>query len=120
MINLNESTKIGKELGIDFSKIDRKEFNKGINVEMEHGSKIPVSNITNDDLKMTGKIALAHLIEYPDYYQRLDKMEKEADNYWKNKIRPNFMKENNKIFIYLLLILVIIVISIFIFKEILS
>lgn len=56
-----------------------------MNVELEHGTKYKKTNVTNNDLISTGKIALAHLLEYPDYYQRLEKLEKEADEYWKNK-----------------------------------
>lgn len=48
-------------------------------VELEHGTISSLTNVTNDDLLATGKIALAHLNEFPDYYTRLLKMEKEAD-----------------------------------------
>jgi hypothetical protein len=43
------------------------------------------TNVTGDDPVLTGKIALAHLNEFPDYYTRLDKMEEEADRYWGKK-----------------------------------
>ena len=49
-------------------------------VELEHGSHDPQTNVTNDDLIVTGKIALAHMKEFPDYYERLEKMEREAEN----------------------------------------
>jgi len=55
----------------------------GMDVELEHGLVNPQTNLTNDDEIMTGKIALAHLNEFSDYYTRLKKMEKEADDYWK-------------------------------------
>jgi hypothetical protein len=51
----------------------------GLEVELEHGKRDPPTNVTNDDPVLTGKIALAHLNEYPDYYTRLAKMEKEAE-----------------------------------------
>jgi hypothetical protein len=54
----------------------------GMDVEMEHGLIDPETNLTDDDPLKTGKIALAHLNEFPDYYTRLEKMEKEADQYW--------------------------------------
>lgn len=50
---------------------------------MEHGNIDPFTNVTNDDPILTGKIALAHLNEFPDYYKRLDKMEEEAETYWR-------------------------------------
>ena len=74
-----EAKKIGEELGIDWGKFDVKQFRKGMDVELEHGTRDPRTNVTNDDPLVTGKIALAHLNEYPDYYTRLDKMEKEAE-----------------------------------------
>ncbi|GAI79999.1 unnamed protein product, partial [marine sediment metagenome] len=56
------------------------------NVELEHGSENLRTNVTNDDSLVTGKIALAHLNEFPDYYDRLEKMEEEADKFWEKKM----------------------------------
>ena len=78
-----EAKEIGEKLGIKWDKFDLKQFRMGINVELEHGTRDPGTNVTNDDLLMTGKIALAHLNEFPDYYDRLEKLEKEADEFWK-------------------------------------
>lgn len=58
---------------------------KGMNVELEHGFRDLFTNVTGNDLVTTGKIALAHLTEFPDYYRRLDVLESEADAFWKNK-----------------------------------
>lgn len=72
----NEVAKeIGEKLGINWSKFDVDQFCLGMNVELEHGLRDPETNVTNNDLIMTGKIALAHLKEFPDYYDRLDEME---------------------------------------------
>lgn len=73
---------IGKKLGIDWTKFDVEEFRVGMDVELEHGKVDPHTNVTNDDPLLTGKIALAHLNEFPDYYTRLLKLEEEADKYW--------------------------------------
>jgi Protein of unknown function (DUF5661) len=54
----------------------------GMNVELEHGTRYPDLDVTGDDPVITAKIALAHLREFPDYYQRLDVMEREADAAW--------------------------------------
>jgi hypothetical protein len=78
----DEAKKIGEELGIDWSKFDVEQFRMGMDVELEHGTRSPHTNVTNDDPLTTGKIALAHLDEFADYYTRLDKMEKEADAFW--------------------------------------
>lgn len=86
---LEDAIKIAKALNIDFTKekFDLQQFTMGINVELEHGTKYPNTNVTKNDPLLTGKIALAHLQEFPDYYTRLKKLEEEATLYWKNKIR---------------------------------
>ncbi|MFA5743013.1 MAG: DUF5661 family protein [Candidatus Paceibacterota bacterium] len=73
--SFEEAKTIGESLGIDWSKFDVEQFRMGIDVELEHGSRDPRTNVTNDDSIMTGKIALAHLNELPDYYTKLKKME---------------------------------------------
>jgi len=83
--SLEEARQIGQQIGVDFSEVDLQEFCDGLSVELEHGARDPQTNVTNDDLYLTGKIALAHLKEFADYYTRLDKMEKEADAYWAAK-----------------------------------
>lgn len=77
-----EAMNIGKELGIDWSKFDVEQFRVGMDVELEHGKIDPHTNVSDDDPLTTGKIALAHLNEFPDYYDRLTKMEEEAEEYW--------------------------------------
>lgn len=75
----------GDKLGLAWDKFDVEQFRMGMNVELEHGSRSPMTNVTDDDALVTAKIALAHLNEFPDYYTRLKKMENEADAYWGNK-----------------------------------
>jgi len=74
-----EARQIGEKLGIDWSRFDVEQFRTGLNAELEHGLADPATNVTNDDPVITGKIALAHLNEFPDYYTRLEKMEREAE-----------------------------------------
>jgi len=74
-----EARRIGEAMGIDWSKFDVEQYRMGLDVELEHGPVDPHTNVTNDDPMMTGKIALAHLNEFPDYYTRLEKMEREAE-----------------------------------------
>jgi len=73
---------IGERLGIDWSKFDVEQFRMGLDVELEHGTVDSNTNVTDDDPLLTGKIALAHLNEFADYYTRLEKMEQEADDFW--------------------------------------
>jgi hypothetical protein len=77
-----QAKEVGDKLGIKWDKWDVEQFRMGMDVELEHGKVDPHTNVTNDDPIVTGKIALAHLNEFPDYYTRLDKMEKEADKFW--------------------------------------
>ena len=83
--SFEEAEAIGNELGITWVDFDIEQFRMGMDVELEHGKKDPQTNITSDDAVMTGKIALAHLKEYPDYYTRLEAMEREAEDFWKEK-----------------------------------
>jgi hypothetical protein len=73
-----EAKKIGNSLGIRWDKFDVEQFRMGMDVELEHGLIDPSTNVSNDDPMITGKIALAHLNEIPDYYDRLEKMEEDA------------------------------------------
>ncbi|HRI44497.1 MAG TPA: hypothetical protein PLL78_12255 [Fimbriimonadaceae bacterium] len=73
-----QAKEIGDKLGIDWSRFDVEQFRMGMNVELEHGSRDPSTDVTGNDPLLTGKIALAHLNEFPDYYTRLTAMENEA------------------------------------------
>lgn len=75
----------GEMLGIDWSKFDVEQFRMGMDVELEHGTITPLTNVTDNDPLKTGKIALAHLLEYSDYYTRLAAMEEDAGKYWEGK-----------------------------------
>ena len=81
----DQAKQVGEQLGIDWSKFDVDQFRRGMDVELEHGTVDQSTNVSNDDPLTTGKIALAHLNEFPDYYDRLDKMEVEAEKFWENK-----------------------------------
>ena len=74
-----EAKEIGEQLGIDWTEFDVEQFRMGMDVELEHGLVDPATNVTDDDPLMTGKIALAHLNEFGDYYTRLEIMEREAE-----------------------------------------
>ena len=70
MYSINDVLKVAKILNIDFTKFSLNDFITGINIEFEHGLVNPLTNVTNNDLLTTSKIALAHLNEYPDYYNK--------------------------------------------------
>lgn len=80
-----QAKEIGEKLGITWDKFNVEQFRRGMDVELEHGTCDSKTNVTNDDPLITGKISLAHLNEFPDYYTRLDEMEKEAEKFWEGK-----------------------------------
>lgn len=81
-ITTQEARRIGNELGIDWATVDLEQYRMGVAVEMEHGTHDPRTDVTHDDPLLTGKIAWAHLNEFPDYYTRLERLEEEAKQYW--------------------------------------
>lgn len=81
---LEEARKIGDSIGVDWNKYDIEQFRMGLGVELEHGTINPMTNVTNDDPIMTGKIALAHLNELPDYYTKLAKIEDISRRYYED------------------------------------
>ena len=76
----DDARRIGEQLGLDWASapFDVEQLRMGMDVELEHGARDPETDVTGDDALTTGKIALAHLREFPDYYTRLDRMEEEA------------------------------------------
>jgi uncharacterized protein DUF5661 len=76
----DEARQAGSDIGIDWSTVPfgPEQFRMGMNVELEHGLRDPATDVTGSDPVLTAKIALAHLNEFPDYYTRLKRMEKEA------------------------------------------
>ena len=79
-----DARRVGAEIGIewDSAPFDVEQFRMGMDVELEHGLHDAATNVTDSDPIVTGKIALAHLNEFPDYYTRLEKMEREAEAFW--------------------------------------
>ena len=77
----DDARAIGEQLGIDWAAapFDVEQFRSGMDVELEHGLHDILTNVTDDDPLVTGKIALAHLNEFPDYYTRLARMEAQAE-----------------------------------------
>ena len=75
-----EARLVGERIGIDWASapFDVDQFRRGMDVELEHGMHDVLTNVTEDDPIVTGKIALAHLNEFADYYTRLERMEEEA------------------------------------------
>ena len=89
-ITKKQAEQIGKKFNINFKIIKFEEWLNGLNIELEHGGKFGhITNITNDNLNLTAKIVIAHLLEDPKYYYYLLKLEERRENYWKTKTKPN-------------------------------
>jgi hypothetical protein len=80
-----EARRVGDAIGVDWNRFDLDQFRIGMDVEFEHGSHDPQTDVTRDDPITTGKIALAHMKDFPDYYERLERMEREAEREWADK-----------------------------------
>lgn len=79
--------KLGEKYQINFKVVPFSEWKLGLNVELEHGKLLSkLTNLTDNNLDMTAKIAIAHLIEEPRYYYYLEKMEQK---FKKNKIKQS-------------------------------
>lgn len=70
MFNLKDAMYAACILDVNFDKFTVQEFLDGINIELEHGCVNQETNVTNNDLITTAKIALAHLNEFPNYYNK--------------------------------------------------
>jgi len=83
VISEEQAKSVGAQIGIDWehAPFDVEQFRAGMDVELEHGSRDPATDVTGNDPIVTGKIALAHLNEFPDYYTRLEAMENEAERF---------------------------------------
>lgn len=81
-VSAADARRVGDALGIRWDHFDVEQFRMGMKVEFEHGSRDPKTDVTHDDEMLTGKIAWAHLKEFPDYYTRLAKMETDAKEFW--------------------------------------
>lgn len=87
MFDANDASKALELAGIDISneRYTVDDVATGMNVELEHGRRFPDLDVTGDDPVITAKIALAHLREFPDYYDRLEVMEREAEAAWESE-----------------------------------
>ena len=91
-----QAKEVGEKLGIQWDKFDVEQFRIGMGVELEHGTVDSNTDVSRDDALITGKIALAHLNEFADYYTRLLAMEEEAEEYWKTNSEKHETSEETK------------------------
>ena len=70
MYYIEDAMYVTNKLNIKFDKFSIDDLLEGINIESEHGSVNSETNVTDDNLILTAKIALAHLNEFPNYYNK--------------------------------------------------
>jgi Protein of unknown function (DUF5661) len=75
----DEARRVGEAIGVDWNRFDLAQFRAGMDAEFEHGSRDPQTDVRHDDPIVTGTIALAHMKKFPDYDERLERMEREAE-----------------------------------------
>jgi hypothetical protein len=93
-INKLNAEKLAKKYKINLEIIPFDEWKFGLEVELEHGKKISkLTNITHDNLDLTAKIAIAHLIEDPRYYKYLKQIESKREKYWEKRNKPTIFTE---------------------------
>lgn len=93
-INRPEAIKLARKYKIDLDVIPIEEWQYGLNVELEHGSKLSkITNVTKNNKDMTSKIVISHLLENHQYYKYLKKMEEKMDKIWAKKNKPDIFLE---------------------------
>ena len=78
-VSSEEASTILAEVNTMGMSIPVEEFRRGLEVELEHGTRYSDANVTNNHPVLTGKIVLAHMKETLDYYRRLEVAELEGD-----------------------------------------
>jgi hypothetical protein len=89
-VTKTQTLRVGKKLNVNFDHVHVDTLRHGINVELEHGSRHgPNLNVTNNSITKSAIIALAHIYEFPDYYEALEKMEEKLKQKWRGKRKPS-------------------------------
>lgn len=92
-VSVDDAYKLAQSFGLDLNTVPISVWRYALEVEFEHGPKFgPRFDVTHYQLIPTAQIALAHLEEFPDYYQRLYQLEREAINYWNKRVKPPIFK----------------------------
>jgi NH3-dependent NAD+ synthetase len=92
-ITRETALKMAKKFNINLKVVPIQEFQKGIQIELEHGKMLgKVTNVTQNNIQMTTRIAIAHLIEDPRYYKHLEALEKKREIYWKTRTKPSIFQ----------------------------
>lgn len=93
-VTLAQTAQLARQFNIDTNVVSLRYLRVGLNVELEHGYRYARygANVTNNRLETTMRIVLAHIIEFPDYYKRLQRMEERAEAYWSTRQKPRVFR----------------------------
>jgi hypothetical protein len=80
-ISSDEAKRIGEALHVDWEQVDLEQFRQGLMGEHEQAAIDPETGLTYEGVLLTGKVVLAHMQEFPDYFTRLAKLKEEVDEY---------------------------------------
>jgi hypothetical protein len=80
-VSLDQAKRVGESLHIDWEQVDLEEFRQGLMGNDKPGAIDPDTGLAYDSVLLTGKIILAHMEEFPDYFTRLAKLKEEVDEY---------------------------------------
>ena len=78
-VTVKEARTILSAVNTEKMPIPPETFRRGLEVELEHGTRFNDANVTSNHPVITGRIVLAHLKEMMDYYERLEVAELEGD-----------------------------------------
>jgi|UniRef100_A0A6C0BM83 hypothetical protein len=84
-ITLRQAEQLSRHFHLNHEVVPFDQWVFGLNVELEHGTRTPLTNVTDDDLLTTAKITLAHILEFPNYYQKLEQMETQLEKEWNGR-----------------------------------
>jgi predicted phosphoribosyltransferase len=89
MVKRADIAKVAKKLKVNLDVVSIDTLCVGVKIELEHGLIHPRTNVSDNNLMKTIKIALAHIEEFPDYYDRLLRLEAQAEKYWRGRHKPH-------------------------------
>ncbi len=80
-ISSEEARRIGDALHIDWDQVGLEQFRRDLMGARKQSASDPEIDPAYDGVLLSGKIVLAHMQEFPDYFNRLQKLKAEADEY---------------------------------------
>ena len=80
-ISSDEAKRIGDSLYIDWNQIDLEQFRQGLIGNQRRAAMDSETGLIDDGVVLSGKIVLAHMQKFPDYFSRLEKLRAEANDY---------------------------------------